>query len=179
LCSINYPIFSDFFTTFDKTACRWERAQNTHCSLDTSSTTTSLGLTLFYPLERRIEISSRNEESSVSSTTSESTTSSTDAPTTTTTEFIDQDDMRKQSISTTTTADAPATKTPATTTAELVAPNDSTPTTMSLIQDSGMFEMNLNENQNLAHTSRALPAGTLNHGPPRKFFHISGRVVFI
>ena len=168
--------FSDFFTTFDKTACRWERAENTQCSLDTSSTTTRMGLTLFYPLESRKEISARVEEVSASSTTTEPTTTSTDAPTTTTTEFIDQDDMTKQSISTTTRADAPATKTPATTTAELVAPNDTTPTTMSLIQDSEMFEMDLNKNQNLVHTSRALPAGTQNRVPPRKVFHLSGRV---
>ena len=128
-----------------------------------------MGLTLFYPLESRKEISSRNEES----TTTEPTTTSTDAPTTTTTEFIDQDDMTKQSISTTTTADAPATKTPATATAELVTSNDMTPTTMSLIQDSEMFEIDIKENQNLIHTSRALPAGIQNHGPQRKIFQTS------
>ena len=134
-----------------------------------------MGLTLFYPLESRKEISSRNEESTT--TTTEPTTTSTDAPTTTTTEFIDQDDMTKQSISTTTTADAPATKTPATATAELVTSNDMTPTTMSLIQDKEKFEMDLNENQNFVHTSRALPAGIQNHGQQRKIFQISGKIV--
>ena len=153
--------FSDFFTTFDKTACRWEREQNTHCSLVTSSTTTSMGLTLFYPLESRKKISALNEEFSLTSTTTELTTTSSDAPTTTTTEFIDQDDMTKQSISTTTKVDPPATKTPATTTAELVVPNDTASTTMLTIQGS-----------ELVHTSRALPDGTQNYGP-RKFFHIS------
>ena len=107
---------------------------------------------------------------SVSSTTIEPTTTSTDAPTTTTTEFIDQDHMTKQSISTTATADATAT-----TPAELLSPNDTTSTTISLIHDSQMFEMDLKENQHLVHTSRALPAATQNQGQPRKVFHIFGR----
>ena len=41
-------IFSDFFTWFDKEACRWETAENSKCSLD-ATTTASRGLTLFYP----------------------------------------------------------------------------------------------------------------------------------
>ena len=121
--------FSDFFTTFDKTACRWERARNTHCSFDTSITTTNQGLTLFYPLENRKEISSHNL------TTAEPTTTTMEAPTTTTTELVVQDvsgseiiiDTIKQFTSTTITANAPVTKTPAATTAEVtttLAPTD-------------------------------------------------------
>ena len=160
---------SDFFTTFDKTACRWERAQNTHCSFDTPITTTTLGLTLFYPLENGKEISSHNS-------TAEQTTTTMEASTTTTTELGVQDVSRseiKQLISTTTTAIAPVTKTPVATTTEVTttsAPTETTSITMSKITDSKVYEMKFNESQKLDHASRALPSDPQNRTPTRNVF---------
>ena len=134
-----------------------------------------MGLTLFYPLESRKDISARNEESSVTTTTGLTTTTM-EGPITSTTEPIGQG--FSQPMPTTTVEEVLTTKTPATITTELATtkePNKPISKTMSTIKnDLKVFEMDLNENQNLVHTSRALLAGTLIHGPSRNVFHKFG-----
>ena len=79
-------IFSDFFTWFDKEACRWETAENSKCSLD-ATTTASRGLTLFYPERNMKEDTARVITISTTSALRESL-STTIKPLTTTREPI-------------------------------------------------------------------------------------------